>query len=791
MAPFDGAAPSCGLYSSELGSPSIGIDTLCECLHIANGSDQDRTGILELIAQTLSLEIGDRAFDSGGRNPSGISRSIDALGLRSSLLTVILNIMIGEDQASTDCLLTMGLRERVYATAFDYFIVAPQTPTQAKTQLKNDVDNVIDFWHAVHQDSKRLTKEMFSLADASTSSISKDDLEAEKKLKTFVQNLHLLLLLLADEIERLRCWIDPLDEDGARVDPVIAAWMEKTFPGINKRKTIREIAGLAWDISPQVAIHLPDRFRTSDTWRVELQALIRMDPEVVEYLSDALPLLLGDSAFFKEDTITHILTWERCPVIAALSLLNPRQYPHHTVTVQYAVRVLRSYHPNDLLLYIPQLVQAVRYDSTGLVSELLLWMAGRSQQVAHQLLWNMKTNMFIDEEHKDPVLFDALTTVINKIIAGMEPSAKRFYENEFTTIWRLTEISRTIKCFPKGHKREEACLKALAEVRLNQFTYLPSSPEAALLGIDYTSGTPMQSAARAPFLARFKVKLLDSAKLEKFALEDTSNPLDIEVQHYSWKAAIFKVGDDVRQDMLALQLMTIMKDIFDTSGVKVSLFPYRVVVTAPGRGVIECVPNAKSRDQLGKQTNYLYAYFLSTFGDEQSERFQKARRNFVRSMAAYSVFTFLLQVKDRHNGNILIDSEGHIIHIDFGYMFESSPAGNISFEPDFKLSHEMVMIMGGSFDAEPMRQFTALCIQAYLALRPYREDFVTLVSLMLDTGLPCFRGRTIQEFRARFSPNLSDREAANYMRRVVQNCFLSKRSKLYDMVQYHQQQIHY
>ena len=55
------------------------------------------------------------------------------------------------------------------------------------------------------------------------------------------------------------------------------------------------------------------------------------------------------------------------------------------------------------------------------------------------------------------------------------------------------------------------------------------------------------------------------------------------------------------------------------------------------------------------------------------------------------------QVKDRHNGNLLIDEEGHIIHIDFGFMLSNSPGG-VNFESaPFKLTRELLEVWNQFF----------------------------------------------------------------------------------------------
>ena len=91
-------------------------------------------------------------------------------------------------------------------------------------------------------------------------------------------------------------------------------------------------------------------------------------------------------------------------------------------------------------------------------------------------------------------------------------------------------------------------------------------------------------------------------------------------------------------------------------------------------------------------------FFIDCWGKTDTKEFQKARKNFVESMAAYSLISYFLQIKDRHNGNILLDDKGRITHIDYGFMLSNSPGKNINFESSpFKLTLEFMEVMGPEF----------------------------------------------------------------------------------------------
>jgi len=185
--------------------------------------------------------------------------------------------------------------------------------------------------------------------------------------------------------------------------------------------------------------------------------------------------------------------------------------------------------------------------------------------------------------------------------------------------------------------------------------------------------------------------------------------------------------------------------------------------------------------------------FQNEFGLPGSARFESARSAFIESSAAYAVVSYLLQAKDRHNGNIMIDNMGRIIHIDFGYIFGISPGGNMGFESAaFKLSYEMTELLdpGNTRKSIHFLRFQELCIKGYLAARTSAESIVATVQMMTPSKLPCFsRGMPIESLRERFHLEMSDTEAASFMRSLILDAYDKWTTGVYDLIQYYQNRI--
>jgi phosphatidylinositol 4-kinase len=280
------------------------------------------------------------------------------------------------------------------------------------------------------------------------------------------------------------------------------------------------------------------------------------------------------------------------------------------------------------------------------------------------------------------------------------------------------------------------------------------------------------------------------------------------IKHWDLISVIVKTGDDLRQEAFACQLITICAKIFAEHGVDVWVKNMRILVTGEASGLIETITNAVSLHSIKrghtlasiaagtnpkKRIATLQDHYARSFGADDSRAYSKAMDCFVRSLAAYSIISYVLQLKDRHNGNILIDSDGHVIHIDFGFMLSNSP-GNMGFEAaPFKLTMEYVELLGG-VDGGYFAKFKELMKDAFQALRREAERIVTLVELMgKESRMPCFNGglpSVVASLRARFVLEKSQEEAREWVEDLVTKSVGSYYTRLYDTYQYRTQGIY-
>ncbi|CAJ2676853.1 phosphatidylinositol 4-kinase beta 1-like [Trifolium pratense] len=256
------------------------------------------------------------------------------------------------------------------------------------------------------------------------------------------------------------------------------------------------------------------------------------------------------------------------------------------------------------------------------------------------------------------------------------------------------------------------------------------------------------------------------------------------------RSIIVKSGDDCRQEHLAVQLISHFYDIFQEAGLPLWLRPYEVLCTSSYTALIETIPDTASLHSIKSRypnISSLREFFNAKY-EENSPSFKLAQRNFVESMAGYSLVCYFLQVKDRHNGNLLLDEEGHIIHIDFGFMLSNSPGG-VNFESaPFKLTRELLEVMDSDAEGLPSEffdYFKVLCIQGFLTCRKHAERIILLVEMLQDSGFPCFKGgvRTIQNLRKRFHLNLTEEQCVSLVLSLISSSLDAWRTRQYDYYQ--------
>ncbi|NXF72286.1 P3C2G kinase, partial [Sclerurus mexicanus] len=483
----------------------------------------------------------------------------------------------------------------------------------------------------------------------------------------------------------------------------------------------------------------------------------------------SLPLVLGSAPSWDRTTLSEMYallrSWRFSNPLEALGLLT-FSFPDQDIR-RTAVQQIENMSNDEFLEYLPQLVQVLKFEwslESPLV-KLLLNRSLQSIQVAHQLYWLLKNAQ--NEVH--------FKIWYKKLLAALQFCAGQILNNEFSKEEKLIRILEDIATKVKAAsdpKREE-----VLEVELDQLQQFFQEVKVC----------------RIPLNPALVVQGIQADSCSYF----TSNAFPLKISFINANApsgninVIFKIGDDLRQDMLVLQIIRVMDSIWLQEGLDMQMIIYRCLSTGKGQGLVQMVPDATTLAKIHRESgligplkeNTIKKWFRHHHPLESS--YQEAIRNFFYSCAGWCVVTFILGVCDRHSDNIMLTKAGHMFHIDFGrFLGHAQMFGSIRRDrAPFIFTSEMeYFITEGGKNPQRFQEFVELCCRAYNIVRKHSQLLLNLLEMMLHAGLPELN--SIQDLKYVYDnlrPQDSDLQATSYFTRKIKEsleCFPVKLNNL-------------
>jgi len=289
-----------------------------------------------------------------------------------------------------------------------------------------------------------------------------------------------------------------------------------------------------------------------------------------------------------------------------------------------------------------------------------------------------------------------------------------------------------------------------------------------------------------------------TARMLKEASTSTKNASDLDKDAATCEVlcVIAKSNDDLRQEVFIMQMIHFYKSVFAAASLPIWLKTYRILSTSKDTGLIEVLTDSTSIDGLKKSKGYpstggMRAYFEKVYGKPSSRSFQAAQRNFMLSLVGYSLVSYLLGLKDRHNGNIMIDTRGYLIHIDFGFAFGMAPGHEFSIErAPFKLTRDYMDVMDGE-KSECFTEFKRLFVAGFEAARASSQVALGLVEIMMyKSNYPCFTGSrygngiALKRFEERLMLSTPDQKIRKKALNLILHSIEHTGTKAYDKFQH-------
>jgi phosphatidylinositol 3-kinase len=471
--------------------------------------------------------------------------------------------------------------------------------------------------------------------------------------------------------------------------------------------------------------------------------------------------------------------WAKIDVDAALELLGPTY--DHPVVRGYAVDRLRQAGDAELQLYLLQLVQALKFEKyeasdEGLpaasLAKFLIDRAANNFMLGNYLHWFLMVeteDQGTEANASNRQLFSRVEFYYMLELEKHNPEQRKVLLRQAELITIISSISKEIR-FGRTNRLQkiEGLKKTLADpkndlVKIDPPIPLPLDPEVEICGV-YPEESNIFKSSLSPLYLNFKV-------VNKAEGPNGSMPRS---QSYSKYPIIFKTGDDLRQDQLVIQIITLMNNLLLKENLDLKLTPYRILATSPFAGAVQFVPSTPISAISTKYKGSVLAYLRANNPDVSGPLGvrKETMDTYIRSCAGYCVITYILGVGDRHLDNLLLQPSGHFFHIDFGFILGRDPK---PFAPLIKLCKEMVEGLGGT--ASPQyAQFKQYCFTAYTTLRKSSSLVLNLFSLMVQSSVTDIRmmeeqmgvvGGAVGKVRERFNLDVSEEEAVRALDQVL------------------------
>ncbi|KAI0784446.1 atypical/PIKK/PI3K protein kinase [Abortiporus biennis] len=475
--------------------------------------------------------------------------------------------------------------------------------------------------------------------------------------------------------------------------------------------------------------------------------------------------------------------WTEIDIDDALELLGPSTVDSRVRA--FAVKQLNRADDDELLLYLLQLVQALKfesaasdqrsarsissaisYDDSGL-ADFLIGRAVRNLILGNRFHWYLMVEVAMEDRLMAKMYGKVVFKFMQKILESDNGAERRdIMRRQGELVDILAKRAKELRTSKDPRPKKIDKLRAFLADSKNNLSSMPPLP--------------------LPLNARIEVTGIIAEKSSVFKSNMFPMLLYFQCLDGSEYPVIFKDGDDMRQDQLVIQLFTLMDRLLRKENLDLKLTPYDVLATGPQQGMAQFIPSkpiAAIISENGTLLNYLRANYpdegsVGTYGVEPG-----VIDTFVRSCAGYCVVTYLLGVGDRHLDNLLLAPDGHFFHVDFGYILGRDPK---PLAPPVKVCKEMVDAMGGVQSIHYAR-FKNFCFTAFSILRKSANLILNLVTLMVDANIPHIKHRDVHEqVLGKFCLEMTEEQAIEHFEKLLNDIspFTAVLDRMHDWAQY-------